>query len=472
MRMSTCLLLVPVALLAQDFHGYRVVEGDILVRPDSAIISQVPARLWTNNTVPYVIDTDIPNPTRITDAVTWYNQNTPVTYQPRASEASFVHYVHSTIGNGVCYSSVGMIGGEQFIHVEDACTTGTLIHEMTHATGFFHEQERQDRNLNITVLYENIDKAQFSEFPVPSTQTEQDVGGYDYASHMHYGAFSFSRDNLPVMETVPAGLIFDPYSVLSPGDLDTLFRMYGKPPTKTTVVTNPPGLAMTIDGVAVTSPQVYDWAPGSTHTLAVDTQTTSTGRYSFGKWSDGGTASHTITAAAATTIYSANLVQSVQVNTGAVPAAGGSVSINSVSPDGYFTRQTTLVLTATPNPGYTFLNWSGGGGLTCPFGDSQNPLTINTAAININCTANFTQATMTTIATNPPGLPVTVDGKTYAAAPINLAWAANSTHNISTAAPNSTSVSPTRYIFQNWSDGKAAAHSVTCLLYTSDAADE
>jgi hypothetical protein len=261
-----CFVLLLAAVFASSaqvhnrFPGFRVYEGDMLL-PDSAITSLIPARLWTNNTVPYVIDSDIPNPSRIMDAITWYNQNTPVTYQPRASEANFVHYVRSTVGNGVCYSSVGMIGGEQFIHVEDACNTGTMIHEMTHATGFYHEQERQDRNLYITVLYENIDKAQFGEFPIPGTQTEQDVGGYEYASHMHYGAFEFSCTGLPVMESVPAGIGFDPYPVLSPGDLDTLFRMYGKPPTQTTLATNPPGLQMIVDGATVTAPQVYNWAP-------------------------------------------------------------------------------------------------------------------------------------------------------------------------------------------------------------------
>jgi uncharacterized protein (TIGR03437 family) len=455
------LLLLSSSLFAQHrdrFPGFRVYEGDMLM-PNSAITSQLPARLWTNNTVPYVLDPDIPNPARIMNAITWYNQNTPVTYQPRANEANFLHYMRSTVGDGVCYSSVGMVGGEQFIHVEDTCNTATLIHEMTHTTGFFHEQERHDRNQNITVLYENIDKAQFGEFPLSGT-SGQDVGAYEYASLMHYSAFEFSRTGLPVMETVPAGIPFDTYNVLSPGDLDTLFRMYGKPPTQTTVVTNPPGLQMTVDGASVTSPQVYNWTPGSTHTVAVATQTTANGRYSFGKWSDGGDASHTVTSSPATTIYTANFVQQVHVATSATPTAGGSVSINSPSPDGYYARQTTLVLTATPASGYTFLRWSGGGGLTCPRGDAQNPLTVNTGGANLDCIATFTQSPITTIASDPPGMSITVDG-TNVLAPVSMVWTPNSTHTIATQSPTSTAVSPTRYIFQGWSDGKAASHSVT-----------
>jgi Astacin (Peptidase family M12A) len=116
------------------------------------------------------------------------------------SEADYVHLARSTVGNGICSSSVGMIGGEQFLHVEDTCTTATPLHEMGHAVGFFHEQ---------------------------SSRT---WGVYDYASHMHYTPFEFSANNVPVMQTVPAGIPLDSYSVLSPGDLDTLFRMYGKAP--------------------------------------------------------------------------------------------------------------------------------------------------------------------------------------------------------------------------------------------------
>ena len=39
-----------------------LVEGDIMVHWDAAIIAPTPARLWTNNTIPYVIDSHCPEP--------------------------------------------------------------------------------------------------------------------------------------------------------------------------------------------------------------------------------------------------------------------------------------------------------------------------------------------------------------------------------------------------------------------------
>src|SRR6185437_12595433 len=181
-------LLILMLITALSLAG----QSDIRLRPDSAFTGKGPAALWTNGIVPYVIDPDIPTPARFTDAVTWYNANTPIRFQPRGSEVNYVHLVRSTIGNGICSSNVGMVGGEQFLNVEDACTTATLIHEMGHTVGFLHEQSRHDRNLHITVLYENINKFGYGDFNAPGPPLEADEGVYDYASHMHYSPFEFS----------------------------------------------------------------------------------------------------------------------------------------------------------------------------------------------------------------------------------------------------------------------------------------
>ena len=442
-------------LIAASLFG----QGDIRARPESAFSGQTPTTLWTNAIVPYVLDPDSPNPSRFTDAVAYYNANTPVTFQLRAGQANFVHVVRSTIGSGVCMSNVGMIGGEQFIHVEDACTTATLIHEMGHTVGFFHEQSRHDRNLHITILYENINKSGYGDFNQNGPPLEQDIGVYDYASHMHYTPFEFSANTLPVMQSVPAGIPLDSYTVLSPGDLDTLFRIYGKPPTMTTLVTNPPGLQMTIDGQTVTSPQVLNWAAGSTHTVSAAGQTSGSARYVFARWSDGGAQSHTITADLSVTFYSLDFIQQVPVTVGVVAPGGGTASLDIASPDNYFASQTVATITATPAPGYTFLHWSGG--TSCPGANAGSPTTFVIGSTAIDCEATFTQATTTTIVTQPLNLPVIIDGFSYVQTPVRQAWAGGTTHTISTAAPASNPTSPFRYVFQNWSDGGAASHTIT-----------
>src|SRR5205807_6362164 len=55
------------------------------------------------------------------------------------------------------------------------------------------------------------------------------------------------------------------------------------------VSTNPPGLSVTVDGVAYTGTQNFSWALGSVHTLAVNSPQNGTAgtRYAWANWSDG-----------------------------------------------------------------------------------------------------------------------------------------------------------------------------------------
>jgi hypothetical protein len=73
-----------------------------------------------------------------------------------------------------------------------------------------------------------------------------------------------------------------------------------------TVTSVPNGLALVVDGIACTSPCSFQWAPGTTHTIAAGTQAGVSGtQYLFASWSDGGAFSHTVTAQSSSTTYTA-----------------------------------------------------------------------------------------------------------------------------------------------------------------------
>lgn len=85
------------------------------------------------------------------------------------------------------------------------CTVGTLLHEMGHVIGLWHEQSRADRGAYVTVSYANVIKGSWGNF-LSNTNDEQILAPYDYASVMHYLPYAFSANGLAVIETIPAGI--------------------------------------------------------------------------------------------------------------------------------------------------------------------------------------------------------------------------------------------------------------------------
>lgn len=153
----------------------------------------------------------------------------------------------------------------------------------------------------------------------------------------------------------------------------TYTRVVSADPIQHRVETNPDGQRVVVDGVTLTSPALFNWTPGSQHTISVPTLPPPAPgfRWIWKSWSDFGARTHMITAPAVPATYTANLGAQVELVTATIPAftTGVTVTATPASTDGYYDQgtQVTLTASATANTGLVFGEWrDGASGTTNP----------------------------------------------------------------------------------------------------------
>lgn len=79
-------------------------------------------------------------------------------------------------------------------------TLGTAIHELMHACGFTHEQNREERDDFVDIQQQNIKAGYENNFEKAAPGTTSSFGSiYDYSSVMHYSDHAFSANGQPTI---------------------------------------------------------------------------------------------------------------------------------------------------------------------------------------------------------------------------------------------------------------------------------
>lgn len=521
-----CALLCAPWLAAQSVPTQPNLSGGLGIRPKPASVGvATPSELWPQvsgvATVYYYIEPASGDVANLTTAIDTFNADFSgiIQWVELSSVGSgSPNYVDIDLDpnntNGECEANEGYEAMQgQPMDGSGSCTVTTLLHEIGHEIGLWHEQQRSDRNTYVTVNYaSNVIKGSWGNFVV-SRQDRQLLTPYDYASVMEYPPFSFSRDGAPVIESIPAGIPMQGVEGVPAGgaadysaaDKEAIERLYGAPPTQVTVTSNPVGLQVTVDGATVTTPQTYSWPLWSTHTLDVpagvqtltgdiaNSTTSATFYYTYGRWNDSTAQSHTITVTPGNgspafpitspqvATYSANFIQLVPYTASVYPSGDGTVSVSpapltySGASGSFFVARQEVTLTAKASTGWAFYEFNNAP-YWLPGGLGANPkeFYVPDTGNPVDTTAEFSNTPVYTVNVAPnafsSNLYAYVDGNswyvpkkfsTYYDNGEGEDWSAGSSHIIGVDALEYPYSSNSRYAFSKWSDAGAQSHSVT-----------
>lgn len=231
--------LVLTQVFIEPDHGWLIAHGDIIVS-DGSDLDQIQSgkktlilpkpQLWPNSTVPYSFESSLlpEQKKEIARAINYLQDATPIKFVKRIDQRDYVAFAKGTEN---CYSNLGRIGGKQFIKLSPGCSKNKIVHEIMHALGFFHEQNRADRDDYVEVLWENIDESNWPNFQIiEDTFFNLTEFPFDYNSLMMYSSnfFSLFPDDYSMVRDDGTPIFLPDDRLLSPNDIKRVKRYYGK----------------------------------------------------------------------------------------------------------------------------------------------------------------------------------------------------------------------------------------------------
>ncbi|BHF63131.1 Bone morphoproteintic protein 1 [Sparganum proliferum] len=173
--------------------------GEEWTRRSRRAVTSERERIWPSGIVPYEIGPQFNGRSRaiFLNAMRVWESLTCVSFVER--EPHHQAYIIFTVERCGCCSAVGRQNenSPQTISISRNCESeGTVMHELGHVLGFWHEQSRPDRDAYVRIITENIRPETMHNFDRRNPYEIDSLGEtYDYDSIMHYHSAAFAKPN-------------------------------------------------------------------------------------------------------------------------------------------------------------------------------------------------------------------------------------------------------------------------------------
>ncbi|MBV8327873.1 M12 family metallopeptidase [Chryseobacterium sp.] len=213
-------------------NGMNFFQGDIVLSDQqlsgglSANKGGASLSRWPGGKIYYTVANNMGsiNANKITTAVNEYNAKTNTQWIPRTNQTNYVEFIFGSSSGSDGWAHIGYQGGKQTISLDQYISVGSVIHEMGHTVGLYHEHSRKDRDQYVSIQWNNIQDGQAYNFNQYTSGT--DIGPFNINSVMMYWPTSYSKNGLPTIKKADNTNFTYSRTGFTTGDINTINTMY------------------------------------------------------------------------------------------------------------------------------------------------------------------------------------------------------------------------------------------------------
>ncbi|NIF04110.1 hypothetical protein F3J23_01545 [Chryseobacterium sp. Tr-659] len=220
------------SIMYERKNGMNFFQGDIVLSDkqlsegNTAEKGGASFSRWPGGKIYYTVASNMGsiNANKITTAVNEYNSKTNTQWIPRTNQSNYVEFIFGSSSGSDGWAHIGYQGGKQTVSLDQYISVGSVIHEMGHTVGLYHEHTRKDRDQYVMILWDNIQSGQAYNFNIYNSGT--DIGPFNINSVMMYWPTSYSKNGLPTIKRANNTSFTYNRTGFTTGDINTINAMY------------------------------------------------------------------------------------------------------------------------------------------------------------------------------------------------------------------------------------------------------